>query len=86
MWFFRLFSAGQDHSQCNGAVSKSPSPNFRAANNMLSEYNTIERSPSTVQQVINLKCKYLSKYLLQAKNIKNVSGFKLHCNFNLKNK
>ncbi|XP_022162041.1 voltage-dependent T-type calcium channel subunit alpha-1G isoform X5 [Myzus persicae] len=42
--------AGQDHSQCNGAVSKSPSPNFRAANNMLSEYNTIERSPSTVQQ------------------------------------
>ncbi|KAF0761932.1 voltage-dependent T-type calcium channel subunit alpha-1H-like isoform X2, partial [Aphis craccivora] len=41
---------GQDHSQCNGGVSKSPSPNFRAANNMLSEYNTIERSPSTVQQ------------------------------------
>ncbi|KAL5240540.1 hypothetical protein ACI65C_007950 [Semiaphis heraclei] len=40
----------QDHSQCNGGVSKSPSPNFRAPNNSLSEYNTIERSPSTVQQ------------------------------------
>jgi len=52
VWFFCIFSAGQDHSQCNGVVSKSPSPNFRAANNMLSDYNAIEKSPSAVQQVI----------------------------------
>lgn len=60
-----MFRNAQDHSQCNGGVSKSPSPNFRAPNNSLSEYNTIERSPSTVQQVIKLKCKYLSKFLLK---------------------
>lgn len=49
-----MFSCGQDHSQCNGGVSKIPSPNFRSTNNMIPEYNAIERSPSSQQQVIIL--------------------------------
>jgi hypothetical protein len=44
-------SVPPDHSQCNGGVSISPSLNYRATNNVLAEYNGVERSPSAVQQV-----------------------------------
>uniref|UniRef100_A0A2S2PYV7 Voltage-dependent T-type calcium channel subunit alpha-1H n=1 Tax=Sipha flava TaxID=143950 RepID=A0A2S2PYV7_9HEMI len=43
-------SVPPDHSQCNGGVSISPSLNYRATNNVLAEYNGVERSPSAVQQ------------------------------------
>ncbi|XP_050424042.1 voltage-dependent T-type calcium channel subunit alpha-1G isoform X2 [Adelges cooleyi] len=41
----------QDHFQCNGVFSKNQSPNFRTTNNnILSEYNTIDRPTSSLQQ------------------------------------
>lgn len=43
-----------DHVRCNGGVSKSPSPNLRTTNNAISEYNSIERSPSALQQVTHI--------------------------------
>lgn len=54
-FLFFMYSGGYDHSQCNGGVSKNPSPNFLTTNNILSEYNTVERPQSSLQQVIYLK-------------------------------
>ncbi|XP_050521806.1 voltage-dependent T-type calcium channel subunit alpha-1G-like isoform X2 [Daktulosphaira vitifoliae] len=44
----------QDHYQCNGDVAKSQSLSFRTTNNILSEYNTIEKPTMSLQQnVVN---------------------------------